>query len=184
MHQAAGEVRMRGRSATYFGRTLNDPRGNGGIGRRAGLRILPHAKTAGYTRTQAAPLQMGSARKRASPRELQPQPLPGSCLPGYVRSRRSPRRKHRRLVYDWLIARAVEAIGPTATPCDYLCARLRNDGATSRNLPDECRAWICANRPGIAAATFPGRFYIDRYALRTLHGELGTPTAKRSRSRG
>lgn len=106
---------------------------------------------------------------------LQPSPLPGSCLPGYVRPRRPPRRKNRRLVYDWLCARAVEVIGPTASPCDYLCARLRNDGATSRNLADECCAWICANRPGIAAATFPGRFYIDRYAPRTLHGELGTP---------
>ena len=58
-------------------------------------------------------------------------PLPGSCQPGYVKPRRPPLRKHRRLVYDWLVAKAVETIGPNATPCNYLCARL-HAGATSR----------------------------------------------------
>ena len=105
---------------------------------------------------------------------LQPRPLPGSCLPGYVKPRRPPRRKNRRLVYDWLVARAVETISPTATACDYLCTRLRA-GETSRGLADQWCAWLAANRPGAAAVTFPSRFYIDRYALRNLHGELGTP---------
>ena len=126
--------------------------------------------------------QLASAHRGAAPAPehvvvfpLQPQPLPGSCLPGYVRPRRPPRRKHRRLVYDWLSARALEVMGQGATPCDYLCARFRCDGATSRDLASECRIWLAANRPGAAAETFPGHYYIDRYALRNLHGALGTP---------
>lgn len=105
---------------------------------------------------------------------LQSRPAPGSAVPEFAKPKSPPRRKHRRLVHDWLLARAVETIGDGATPCAYLCARL-NAGATTRDLALEGRAWVAANRSGKASETFPGRFYIDRYALRALHGELGTP---------
>jgi hypothetical protein len=105
---------------------------------------------------------------------LQPRPVPPSIEPESDKPKSPPRRKHRRLVYDWLLARAVETIGGGATPCAYLCARL-NAGATTRDLAQEGQKWVAANRPGKASETFPGRFYIDRYALRAMHGEAGTP---------
>ena len=42
-------------------------------------------------------------------------------------------------------------------------------------LASECREWIARNRPGKAAETFPGRSYMDRYTLRIMHSELGSP---------
>jgi hypothetical protein len=116
---------------------------------------------------------------------LRPRPLAGSCLPGHLEPRRPPRRKNRRLVYDWLVARAAETISPTATPCEYLCARLH--ACTPARRAVASRTSVAHGFPPtdqvLPLKHFPAASTLIATLSEICTASLASPTATRSRRR-